>query len=40
MNIDFIPVSLFKTYFSTTFGNYNNLSIFNNFNDKERGKKN
>ncbi|ORY20991.1 hypothetical protein LY90DRAFT_146508 [Neocallimastix californiae] len=33
---NFIPVSLFKTYFSTTFGNYNNLSIFNNFNDKER----
>ncbi|ORX45964.1 hypothetical protein BCR36DRAFT_414276 [Piromyces finnis] len=33
---NFIPVILFKTYFTHTYGNYDNVSIFNNFSDKEK----
>ncbi|ORX87869.1 hypothetical protein BCR32DRAFT_288988 [Anaeromyces robustus] len=33
---NFIPKVLFKTYFSTTFGNYDSTSIFHEFNEKEK----
>ncbi|OUM66208.1 hypothetical protein PIROE2DRAFT_59526 [Piromyces sp. E2] len=37
---DFIPIVLFKTYFADTYGNYDNISIFNSFSEKEKDDNN